>query len=243
MDSELLLARVLDTLNSSELNNKPRFLGFLSKEESVLVDNFLKNRSANYCFFGGQHRANRVYLCCYPEWMDAPEFPIGAVTFNFRSIDQLRHRDFLGALMSLGLKRESIGDILIESGRAVVFLANEILDYVHKNISKIGNMGVTVSVGYNEPLPECDSMVEKVATVASLRLDCVVSAIANISRNVANEYIENGFVKINSVVCCKSTKLICDNDVISVRHKGKFQILSSDKRTKKDRLVIKFNCY
>lgn len=243
MESELLLARVEDTLNASVLNNRPKFLGFLSKEESVLVENFLKKRNAKFTFFGGEHFAQRVFLCCYPEWMDKPSFPIKALTFTYRAVDNLRHRDFLGALMSLGLKRETIGDILIEKGRGVVFLSEEIEDFVLRNLSKIGRVGVCVTKGYTLPLPESDTLTEKNAIISSLRLDCVVSALANLSRNSANEYIENGLVSINSVVYQKSTKLVNDGDVITIRHKGKFQIIATDKKTKKEKTVLKFNSF
>ncbi len=243
MESELLLARVDDTLNASILNNRPKFLGFLSKEESVLVDNFLKKRNARYCFYGGEHSAQRVFLCCYPDWMDKPSFPIKAITFTYRAVDNLRHRDYLGALMSLGLKRETIGDILIEKGRGVVFLAEEIEDFVLRNLTKIGKVGVTATKGYTSPLPESDVLTEKTAIISSLRLDCVVSAIANFSRNTANEYIENGLVSINSIVFQKSTKLVNNGDVITIRHKGKFQIISTDKKTKKEKTVLKFNSF
>ncbi len=243
MKNELLLARVDDCLNACLLNNKPRFLGFLSKEESVLVDNFLKKRNVNYSFFGGEHQAQRLYLCCYPEWMDKPVFPIKALTFTYRKTDTLRHRDFLGALMSLGLKREAVGDILIEEGRGVVFLNEDIVDFVHQNLTKIGNTGVTATLGYVLPLPETDALIQKTAIVASLRLDCVVSSIANLSRNTANEYIQNGFVSVNSVILEKATKTVSSGDVISIRHKGKFQILSTDKKTKKENTVLIYNSF
>ena len=243
MESELLLARVEDTLNACLLNNRPKFLGFLSKEESVLVDNFLKKRNSKYCFYGGEHSAQRVFLCCYPDWMDEPSFPIKALTFTYRAVDDLRHRDFLGALMSLGLKRETIGDILIEQGRGVVFLSEEIEDFVLQNLTKIGKVGVTATKGYTLPLPESDTLTEKTAIISSLRLDCVVSALANFSRNTANEYIENGLVSINSVVFQKNTKLVNNGDVIAIRHKGKFQIISTDKKTKKEKTVLCFNSF
>ncbi len=243
MDSELLLARVSDTLDSSSLNNKPKFLGFLSVEEAVLVDNYLKPRTMFYSFDGGYQSAQRVYLCCYPEWMDEPTFPISSITFTFREIDELRHRDFLGSLMALGIARETIGDILIEKGRAVVFLSSDIKDYVLKNITKIGRIGVNCSLGHSLPLPETDEKIEKSVSVASMRLDCVVSAIANVSRNTACEFIDDGFVSVNSVVSTKATKLICDGDVISVRRKGKFKILSSKNHTKKDRIILQYNCF
>ena len=112
-----------------------------------------------------------------------------------------------------------------------------------KNLTKVGRIGVTAKKGYELPLPETDTLTEKTATVASLRLDCIVSAVANFSRNTANEYIANGLVSVNSVVCEKPTRTLCNGDVLSVRHKGKFQILSCDKKTKKDRTVLKYNCF
>lgn len=243
MENELLLARVEDTLNSSLANNKPKFLGFLSKEEAVLVKKFLDNRNAVYSFYGGEHQANRVYLCCYPEWLDSPIFPISSVTFTFRSVDSLRHRDFLGSLMGLGIKRESVGDILIEQGRAVVFLSDEIVKYVLQNLQKVGRTGVTASLGHTLPLPETAQLKESSATVASTRLDCVVSACANCSRNTANKLINDGLVAINSVVCQKTVRSIENGDIISVRHKGKFEIVSVDKKTKKDRTVLIYKSY
>ncbi len=243
MESELLLARTEDTLNATFRTDKPNFLGFLSVEEATLVKRFLDNRNAKYIFYGGEHSAQRVMLCCLPEWLDAPSFPITSITFLYRPSDELRHRDFLGSLMGLGLKRETVGDILIEKGRAVVFLKDDIADFVLENLSKVGRIGVTANKGFSYPLPETDSLKDYTVTVASCRLDCVVSACASCSRNTATELIENGLVSVNSVMCQKPTKLIVNGDVLSVRRKGKFQIISTDNKTKKDRIILNYKSY
>jgi len=243
MESELLLARTEDILTATFRTDKPNFFGFLSLEESALVKKFLDNRNIRYMFYGGNDNAQRVMLCCLPQWLDTPEFPITAITFTYRTTDELHHRDFLGSLMGLGLKRETVGDILIEKGRAVVFLKEDIADYVLENLTKVGRTGVTANVGFSLPLPETENLKLNTDTVASCRLDCVVSACAACSRNTANQLIETGLVSVNSVVCQKPTKIITDGDVLSIRRKGKFKIISTQNKTKKDRVVLNYYSY
>ncbi len=243
MDSKIFLARIEDTLTICNRSEKPKFLGFVSNEEAVLADKFLQNKNSKYRMFGGFDMAQRVVIGCFPDWMDDAHFPITALTFTFRKNDTLHHRDFLGALMSLGIARETVGDILVENGRAVVFVLDDIKDFILNNVSKIGRTGVTVSEGFSSPLPETDKLVEKTDTIASARLDCIVSSLALVSRNIANELISNGFVSVNSVVCQKSTKTACEGDIITVRGKGKFIISSLSGRTKKDRIILEFKKY
>ncbi len=243
MDTNILLPRIKDTVDSVFRTEKPKFLGFLSVEEAAFARNYLTNQNVKFSFFGGAFDCERTYLGCFPQWLDQPQFPITAVTFTFREIDILRHRDFLGALMALGLKRETVGDILIEKGRAVVFLNMDIAEFVTKNLTKVGNVGVTAKFLPLQNLPKRDALQETSATVASLRLDCVVSVLVNCSRKTAVSMIESGLVSINSVITEKSTKQICEGDVLSVRHKDKFVIVSTEKRTKKDRIVLIYKNY
>lgn len=243
MESEILIARINDTFEIAHRTSKPKFFGFLSREEAAMAQKTLENRNADFCLFGGYEGAQRVMLGCMPNWCDNAEFPITAVTFFYRTADELHHRDFLGGLMSLGITRESVGDILVENGRAVVFLKSEILPFVMGNINKIGRVGVSLRQGFDYPLPEGDKLVSMSVTVPSLRLDCVVSALAGVSRSKADGLICLGNVSVNSVVCEKSTKQITDDDVISIRTKGKFIIESTSGKTKKDRIILKFKKY
>ncbi len=243
MESEILIARISDTLDISQKTSKPKFFGFLTCEEAALAQKLLENRNANFCLFGGYEGAQRVMLGCLPDWCDDCEFPITAVTFTYRTADELRHRDFLGALMALGITRESVGDILVEKGRTVAFLKDEVLPFVLSNVAKIGKVGVNITLGFDEPLPLGDSLIIASVTVSSLRLDCVVSAVANVSRTKANELIEAGLVSVNSIVCEKSTKQIVSGDALTVRGRGKFIIGDTCHKTKKDRIVLEFKKY
>ncbi len=243
METSLLVARIEDTADICEKTQKPKFLGFLSREQSVLAQKTLAVKNVRYSLFGGYDDAERVVFGCFPDWAEELDFPITAVTFSYRRLDKLSHRDFLGSLMGLGITRESVGDILIEDGRAVVFLFTDISDYVLKQIQKIGRIGVKAEMGFSLPLPQRNKLMECSSTVASERLDCIVAAICNISRSEAALKISEGLVTVNSVVCEKVTKSIESGDILSVRGKGKFIIDAVDDRTRKNRIVLKYKKY
>lgn len=243
MDNDLLEARLRDTAEICEITSRPKFLGFLTRDERAAAEHILKSTDCHTEYFGGYEGAERVFLGCFPYASSKYIFPVTAITFCFRKNDTLSHRDFLGALMSLGISRETVGDILTEPGRAVVFVADEIKKFVITQISKIGNVGVTVKEGYDLPLPEGDRLAEFSATAASDRLDCVIAAVCGISRAKACEKIESGAVTVNSAPALKQTKAVCGGDVISVRGSGRFILDSLEDRTKKNRLIIKYKRY
>ena len=243
METDLLRDRVYDTVGICQRSDRPKFLGFLSDEEAVLVEGTVSTLSTQYEFFGGYDDATRVMLGCFPEWDYEKHFPITPITFKFRRQDILTHRDVLGSLMALGLKRETVGDILIEEGRAVVFVTEENADFIMSQIYKIGRVGVTSQKGFSEPLPQAGTMVESSVTVASNRLDCVVAALIGASRNKATEIIEQSLVSVNSVISEKTTLRLSDGDIISIRKKGKFKIESQGDKTRKDRIILKFKKY
>jgi len=243
METEILKARIEDTAEISRRTNKPKFLGFLSREEAIFTEKILSKTDVDFAFDGGYSDAERVFLGCFPDYTQEYVFPIMAVTFVYRKTDVLHHRDFLGSLMGLGLKREAVGDILIEEGRAVAFVSDEVAGYITSQLEKVGRTGVKITLGCDSLLPQKDSMTEHSVTVASERLDCVVSALAGVSRSVAGQLISQGLVSINSVVCEKATKTVSDADAVTIRGKGKFIIDGIDGRTRKNRIILKFKKY
>ncbi len=243
METHLLRDRIFDIVGICQRANRPKFLGFLSDEQAVLTEGIIKKLNIRYLFFGGYEGASRVMLGCFPDWDEECLFPITPITFLFRRQDSLTHRDVLGSLMALGLKRETIGDILIEEGRAVVFVAEENADFIIGQISKIGRVGVNSQKGFNEPLPKTGSMEALSLTVASNRLDCIVSALVGVSRGKAVELIEQSQVTVNSVETEKTTLKIVDGDIISVRRRGKFKIESTGEKSRKDRIILRFKKY
>lgn len=243
MDENLLLPRANDLITLTKNTDKPHFLGFLSEEEAAICLNALKKYSKNILVFGGYEAAERKFLAAIPDWCSNPQFPIKAITIKYNSAYKLTHRDFLGSLMALQIKREAVGDILIDEGRAVVFLREEILDFVSDNLKKIGRVGVRIEQGIKGSLPNKDTFKSFSDTVSSMRLDCVVTSICSVSRNKAIELINSQKVLVNSLSTLKATKTVSDNDTISVRGYGKFYITSSNETTKKARIILKYNKY
>ena len=238
METGIISARVQDMVRRVDTQSIPVFWGFLRPEEAAEVKAILGTTAAR--FYGGYDGAERTYVCFYPYWADEESlnFPITAVTFRYRECDKLSHKDFLGSLMALGIKRETVGDILIGTGRAVVFLSHDIAPYVLTQISTVGRIGVTLTEGYEGTLPGISAKTEQTYTVASLRLDCVVAALAGVSRSRAEEIIGDNRVIINSITAVKPTKAVAAGDVISIRLIGKFDIISADTKTKKGRTVL-----
>lgn len=240
MDTKLLPARVNDLINGCRKTGVPKFIGFLKPEEVALAVKQFKC-SEKYLLFGGYPQAERTLLAVLPDWCETPDYPITPITFTYRKCDTLTHRDFLGSLMALGIARETVGDILIESGRAVVFVLSDISDFVITQIEKIGRVGVELSVGYTEPLPALNQVKTDTVTVASLRVDCVVAALCGLSRNEACQKISDGLVTLNSVCCQKPTQNIQEGSTLTVRKKGRFEIVSFDGYSKKGRIILKYN--
>ncbi len=239
MQSDLIAARVADLQNSVANGGAPKFLGFLSAEEAEFVKRISK-KGVEFSYFGGHMFAERLFLCVHNSDYDIKDtaYPIDALTVLFRKGDKLTHRDFLGALMSKGIKRETVGDILIEEGRAVLFVSRDISKYILEQVTLIGRVGVKIEQGFCEPLPAASQKEAQKVTVASLRLDCVVAALIGVSRDKSVKIITEGMVAVNSAVTEKATKTVVVNDKISVRGYGKFTVISTDGVTRKGRTVL-----
>ncbi len=242
MDSELLPARIKDLIHLCYKTAVPKFLGFLTPNEAAVAIKQLSVKD-KFNFFGGYNGAERTVLGILPDWCDDPIYPITAFTFTYRECDTLTHRDFLGALMALGISRETVGDILVEQGRAVVFVLSDVSKFVSSQISKIGNVGVKITEGFVEPLPQTAKKQEFVTTVSSTRLDCVVASLCGLSRKDAAQKIEDGYVSVNSIVREKSTYAVLQGDTVTVRQKGRFEVSSCEEHSKKGRIILKYNKY
>ena len=135
-EERLTLARVLDKFEQSHQRNLPTETGFLSPQEQAAAKALLAAAGVRegFCFYGGFEGAERCKLLFAPDWMEVEDLPaqcgITAVQCRFYEGDKLSHRDFLGSLMGLGLVREKIGDILVQSGNAVILADTSVEDFL-----------------------------------------------------------------------------------------------------------------
>lgn len=148
----------------------------------------------------------------------------------------LSHSDVLGALMHSGLERDAIGDIAVDENNIYVVCLPYLKDYIIQTITQIGKTPVEFKSAGVEGMPEAKFEELKINT-ASMRSDCIVSALAHCSRTGAKDMICQGYVKVNDEIL-ESVKTLCNNDTISVRRVGKFKIGELDGVSRKGRLIV-----
>lgn len=239
-DEKYFAAHITDLSVQCRKQGVPKFSCFLTPRELAIAREVLMGED---CFvFGGAEETERGVIGIFTDTYACFEedkrgyFPIKAVTYTYRKQDTLSHRDFLGCILSLGVKRELLGDIFVGEGFTVVFLSETILGML-KEIDKVGNVGVAAAEGITHGLPE--RKYERIdGVVSSTRLDCIVAMITNSSREKTSQLIKSGLVQLDGVECTETSINICTNRVLSVRGSGKFKIAEIGTPTKKNRLHI-----
>lgn len=238
-DDKQLVAQLNDGIDLCLTRQKPYFMPFMSeRKQAVLFSELKKAYFDNYLFFGGYGNSERKMLGLFFDEPCEDCFPISAVEFSFRKCDKLTHRDFLGALMSLGIERETVGDILVENGRAVVFVKTELSDYIMSQISKVGSVGVKVDDADLSKLPQGRGFEEKTYIVSSLRLDNIVAAVCRLSREKTRTVIMADSVCVNFEETKNVSLNLKEDDVFTIRGKGKFVLKSILGTTGKGRIRI-----
>lgn len=242
-------AHISDLAALSQKTGVPRFSQFLNERESAVAAMGARTAQtgrADPFFYGGYDGAART-VCgffggTYAEEMPKEElFPVRAVTFSFRKCDKLSHRDFLGAILSAGLKRSVVGDILVAEDHAVVFCLDTAVGLI-SDLTKIGRVGVRSETGITKELPEVK--LERIdAAVSSLRLDCVVGACTNTSRERSALLIRSGQVSADFSVCLSVSGTVKENTVISIRGYGRFRLSKIVGETKKGRIRVVIEKY
>lgn len=237
----------MDEKRFNELYNKAyeksfnTFSEFLNLEEqSILANTYLP------CVkFGGYENAERV-VAGFGENITVIDFPISLLEISpvmQKFADRLSHRDFLGALMNLGIKRELLGDIIVKDNIGYLFCLEHIKDYIIGSVDRIKHTTVTVKEIKGLPNNAVSVPVRYEIIVSSLRADAVISAVYNLSRNDSAKLFAQEKVFVNSRQVSSPSYQLKNGDIVSVRGFGRFIFDSVLRRTKKDRLVISIQKY
>lgn len=248
-EDRLLIAKIFDKIEIAEKKNKITNTDFLDLHQKNIVQKVIKSiQCENYLFFGGDENSERTVLIIYPS-----KFSKEIVEKNYNNIMQIieiilpndlqgkySHRDYLGGLMKLGLKREKIGDIIVFNEGANIIVLNEIIKFVKDNISSLTRFSkAQIKVKeINELYKQEVKKIDEEIIVSSLRLDNIVSEIAKTSRTKAEEIINSGRVFLNFENITKTSKTIKLEDVLTIRGKGRFKIKEIIGKTKKGRIIL-----
>ena len=155
------------------------------------------------------------------------------------SYKSLGHRDYLGSVLGLGLERRVIGDIIVCEDGADITVSSSVAEYVLAELKQIGRVGVDVKLLPVEELRTAEIKTQELHfTVASLRLDNIVSSAFKLSRAKAQDMIRRGLVKVDQNECCKNDYQVKQDEKVSLRHYGKIMLSEIGNTNKKDRIHI-----
>lgn len=249
-DDKILLAQVSDKIEMCENKNKIEYTNFLDLAQIELVQNYIdKLKIENYISYGGYEQSERKLFVIYPE-----KFNSTVVEKNLVSIvkivriqlpDELKgkyaHRDYLGAVIKLGVKREKVGDIIVDNDGADIIVEKDISKFLLENLSgltRFSKSKITIEKIDNLRTVEF-RREEREIIVSSLRLDNVISELARCSRNKALDIINMERVFVNFQCETKKTKQIKTGDMVTIRGKGRFYIKELVGQTKSGRVIVK----
>ncbi len=247
-EDRLLLAKLWDKINAGIRKDIPANTCFLSPRELEMA-RFLFGEPEGLYAFGGYEDAERKMLVYLPEYLEESSLyeensPCVCLRATFFQGDSLSHRDFLGALMGVAIGRETVGDICVDKGSCDFFVTEEIAPYILQSFTSAGRTKVHVErIPLYEariPQPEVKEIKD---TLASLRLDSIISSGFRIGRSLAAQYVSAGKAAIDGLPCEKPDKQVSEGAKISVRGLGKIKLTAINGRTKKDRILVVIHRY
>lgn len=244
-ERDYFLAGIRNLIDLSQRQDTMKFSSFLNEQQQAMAEPVVRKSGVVYRFYGGFPDAQRRMLGVFPDYMEPLDeyFPIEAFTIRYPETYRLSHRDFLGTLMAQQIKRETVGDIVIIPGKAVLFAEERVHKVVATQIDKVGGVGVTIEQGLDEPVVAVQQFKEIKGTLASLRLDASVSLVTGLSREKAAKLIANGMVMLNYQEKSQGTTLLKEEDILTVRGYGKFRLTTVGHETRKGRISVVFDAF
>jgi RNA-binding protein YlmH len=229
-------------VNDCYFKNKPYVTNFLSLAEQEEVKNVCKHyKDLNLIFDGGFINSEYQKAIITPSNIPDSGIVILKIEFNPKYL-KLSHRILLGNLMHLGINRDRVGDIVINEDRAYVAVSDTIVNFIMENLCEISHQPITISVT-DEKITIPDDGIEKTIFLASNRLDALISASYNISRDESSKLISQEYVKLNQKIVTKAFQNLNACDIISVAHKGRIKIMSFDGNSRSGRIILKIKIY
>ena len=241
-DGEKLIKmrRILDKIEIVLNQHMIQSTDFFDPYEVYLGKSIL-NRfdDVSYLEYGGYDNSERKTISIYPSYMAPDKLEESLMCLKIEGdLDILSHKDYLGALLNLGIKREKVGDILVHKDHGYIIVKDEIGDFILYNLEKIGNKNVNLTnISFEDlKIPPVEYKEIK-RFLTSLRIDLVISEAFSLSRKDSMDIIKKGFVKVNWESIDKPAKEVSEGDIVSVRGYGRFVLYSIDGLSRKGRMM------
>ena len=246
-EGEAVAVRLIDIAEQAVRSQKFRVSDFLDPFGMEIAETVAANFDGiSVAFDGGYPGAERQKaVFVHRDFGGEPLFDIAAVRASWQAeFAHLTHRDVLGSLMGLGIERDNIGDILVSSGTARVLIGAKMAEFLLAEWSMIGSARVRVETESIEAIPPREERTKDInATVASLRADSVAAAGFGVSRSRAASDIEAEKLKLNWQPVKSAAQTVKEGDVLSMRGRGRVEVVEVRGKTKKGRIGISLRRY
>lgn len=245
---DFLRKRIRELANMSYQRDIVTFSDFLNLNEQNMI-NSLNFRELGVVpeFYGGYKNAERQMVAFHPDALMFPkEYPIDCLKIQPKALkfsEELSHRDYLGAILNLGVDRSVVGDILIQENEAWLFCLSKMTDFFLENLCRVRHTTVLAEKVQDPGLLPQPRFEEINGTCSSVRLDTLIGLAFNSSRSSMVGFIESGQVFVNGKLVSSNGYEPKEGDIISVRGKGRFIYDGISRQTKKGRYRIRLLRY
>ncbi|MGN1267205.1 MAG: RNA-binding protein [Dorea sp.] len=244
----MLRKRLIELSNQTFQREIVLFSDFLNLNELNILHTTPKDMfPAKYETYGGYDLSERQMVAFLPDALYYEyEYPMKVIEIkpvNPKFAEELTHRDYLGAVMNLGIERCKLGDIIIDNGKAELFTREEIATYIAESLTRVRHTVVTTTIKDMTNLSYEPKYELIKGTVPSIRLDTILSTAYNTSRNKVTALIESAKVFVNGKLITSNGYHLKDGDIISVRGLGRISYDSVISETKKGRYLIAIKKY
>ena len=253
-EDKILLAQILDKIEFSMQREKLEYTDFLDMYQISLVKSFMKKIDfENYVLYGGFENAERNVLVIYPDKYNANMIEknyskiikVIRIILNDEEKGKYSHRNYLGGIVKVGMKREKVGDILVSEDGADILVKDEAADTLKQELGTLTRFeNSKIEIVDLQDLRQQEIKVEELSIIVpSLRLDNFVSDFAKTSRSKASQIIDSERVFINGQNETKASKQVKLGDIITIRGKGRFVVKEFAGTTRSGRTVVKVEKY
>ena len=244
-EEKIFVSSILDKAYVFEKDEKIKYTNFLNLYEMSIATDVLNALKISYKIFSPNEFANKKIIFFTPEYvmLDDDFFSnyVSVIKVIPNVKNKLAHKDYMGSIYSLGIKKEMIGDIYANEECAYIYCMKSVEEYIFSNMFSIGNNEVKLEllkIDNKELSDICPNFVKKECIVSSKRADAVLADVYNISRNETKEKIVKGDLYINDRLCINPSEVLNNGDIVSFKRCGKLKIGQDTRTTKSGNIVV-----
>jgi RNA-binding protein YlmH len=241
-DDKFSLIKTINIIDRAIKYYSVEYTNFLPPSVYVLINDYYVSDDFSIENFGGNENSERKIVIIKPSYekLEYDEVPIIAIQINYsEKFSDINHRDVLGSLMALGIKRDIIGDIYVFDSFCQIIIKKSIFEFLIMNFKKVKRNTISIKEIAFDDIKYVEAEYNLInATIGSNRLDSIISKGFNIDRNIAKRKITTQTVKVNHRLIDKAHTELCENDLISVKGEGRIILYKINGLSKKNRLRI-----